>query len=159
MNAKITNFFCNSSKNWKRSTNLASAGSGNKVDGLLFLFHPLDVVGETGLFRVRVGGVEPKQFGQPSSVGLVLNHSQFNAEKMTTNHLRTSNTFQARKNPPNKKLKMWKCAFCYNCHSSSKCYTNSLLSKFQNLVFTFCTKMKLLLNFLKQHIMWDNSTS
>lgn len=81
MNAKITNFFCNSFKNWNQCTNLAPAGSSNEVDGLLFLLHPLDVVGQTGLFRVRVRGVEPKQFGQTSSVGLVLNHSQFNAGK------------------------------------------------------------------------------
>lgn len=79
--SSITNSFCNSFKNWKQSTNLASAGSSNKVDGLLFLLHPLDVVGQAGLFRVRVGGVEPKQFCQTSSVGLVLNHSQFNAGK------------------------------------------------------------------------------
>lgn len=81
MNAKITNFFCNSFKNWNQCTNLAPAGSSNEVDGFLFLLHPLDVVGQTGLFRVRVGGVEPEQFGQTSSVGLVLNHSQFNAGK------------------------------------------------------------------------------
>lgn len=81
MNVKIINFFYNSFKNWNQCINFVFVGFGNKVDGFLFFFYFFDVVGQIGLFRVRVGGVEFKQFGQTSFVGLVFNYFQFNVGK------------------------------------------------------------------------------
>ena len=60
-----------------RALYLLAAWSSDKVNVLLFLFHPLDVVGQRCHFRVRVWRVETQQLRKPCSVRVIFHDAQF----------------------------------------------------------------------------------
>merc|ERR1719341_752715 len=57
-----------------RAGDLLLGATGDVVDGLLLVLHPLHVLGERG--QVTGGGGESQQLGQPRPVGSVLNDSE-----------------------------------------------------------------------------------
>ena len=69
----------NNSSDNQVSSHLSSVCTGNKVNMFLFFLHSLDVFRQRGLFCVRVGGEKFQEFGETSSVTVVLDNSQLDA--------------------------------------------------------------------------------
>lgn len=62
-------------------SHLLTASSGHEVDSILFLLHSLNVLSQACHLFLGVGRVESQQFGQSGSVGVVLHHTQLDANR------------------------------------------------------------------------------